>query len=436
MKESIYDFIGIGIGPYNLSLAALTEDMEDINALFFDQTPKMEWHPGMLIEGTDLQVPFMADLVTFADPTNRYSYMNYLKDQNRLYKFFFYQKLEIPRKEYNHYLQWATERISGLHFGKKVIDLIDHSDEENSHYEVVVQDRESGEEERYFSKHIVMATGAEPLVLGDMEGFPNEDVLHTSRYLYEKETLLKSDHITIVGSGQSAAEIFEDLLDEREDKDFHLTWLTRSKGIFQLEAAKLGQEFFSPDYVDYFHNLDFEKRKNTLETLDPLRNGIDFSALNRIYELLYHYSVGEQESKITIQPLTEVNGIEKTEKGYELQCKQWQKGDSFKYATEKVVLATGYKPNIPEWFNKRFADKIEWEEENLFAVERNYRLRFKEERDHHFYVVTNLEHSHGTAATNLGLAVQRNMEIINDLTGEQRFKLEGASIFQQFQMEE
>nr|WP_027964415.1 SidA/IucD/PvdA family monooxygenase [Halalkalibacillus halophilus] len=435
MNQEIYDFIGIGIGPYNLGLAALTENVEELDGIFFDQTPRMEWHPGMLIEGTDLQVPFMADLVTFADPTNKYSYLNYLRDHKRLYKFFFYQKLEIPRYEYNHYLQWASDHIKGLYFGKKVVDVRNESNQQESLYKVVVKDMETGEETFYYCRHVVMATGAKPMILDSMAGFPENDVLHTSRYVYEKENLLKSSHITVVGSGQSAAEVFYDLLEERENKEFKLTWFTRSEGIFQLEAAKIGQEFFGPDYVNYFHGLDFEKRKEALDTLEPLRNGIDYSTLNGIYELLYHYSSGERNPNITIQPLTEVNEITKDDSAYTLHCEQWQKEDKFEYKSDKVILATGYQPNIPEWFNERFAEEIHWEDDKRFEVSRNYRLHFKDQRENHFYVVTNLEHSHGTAATNLGLAVQRNMEIINDILGREAYNTTQKGIFQQFEMD-
>ncbi|WP_079709031.1 lysine N(6)-hydroxylase/L-ornithine N(5)-oxygenase family protein [Paraliobacillus ryukyuensis] len=423
-----YDVIGIGIGPFNLSLAALTEKMDDLACIFFDDTPQMEWHPGMLIEGTDLQVPFLADLVSFADPTNYYSYLNYLHIHKRLFPFYFFHKMEVPRKEYNHYLQWAANNISGLHFGKEVIDVMDKQD----HYQVFVHNKQTNTTEAYFAKHLVMATGTKPLVLDNMKGFPNEDVLHTSRYLHEKETLIKAKDITLVGSGQSAAEIFYDLLEEKKEKDFQLTWLTRSEGIFQLEAAKLGQEFFSPDYVDYFHELPLNKRKQTLDTLDPLRKGIDYQTLNGIYRLLYHFSIGKRSPEVTIQPLTEIKAIKHHKESYQLECHQWQADLSFTHHTDKVILATGYQPNIPSWFINRFKDSINWEDDKLYQVDRNYALSFKDNRKHHVYVATNLEHSHGTAATNLGLAVQRNMEIINDITNEERFDTSDSFIFQQF----
>ena len=89
-KNKTYDVIGIGLGPFNLGLAALMDDIDEFEALFFEQQKTFDWHPGMLIEGTDMQVPFIADLVTFANPKSRYTFLNYLHETGRLYKFFFF----------------------------------------------------------------------------------------------------------------------------------------------------------------------------------------------------------------------------------------------------------------------------------------------------------------------------------------------------------
>ena len=40
----------------------------------FEQESEFAWHPGMLIKGTDLQVSFLADLVTMANPRSRYTF--------------------------------------------------------------------------------------------------------------------------------------------------------------------------------------------------------------------------------------------------------------------------------------------------------------------------------------------------------------------------
>lgn len=34
MSEHTYDFVGIGLGPFNLGLAALTHDLPDVDGVF------------------------------------------------------------------------------------------------------------------------------------------------------------------------------------------------------------------------------------------------------------------------------------------------------------------------------------------------------------------------------------------------------------------
>ncbi|MCA1011875.1 lysine N(6)-hydroxylase/L-ornithine N(5)-oxygenase family protein [Halobacillus halophilus] len=436
MDEQIYDLIGIGIGPYNLGLAALADQTHDIDAIFFERTPEFIWHPGMLIEKMDLQVPFLADLATFADPKSPYTFMNYLYEHDRMFPFFFHRHFEVPRQEYNDYMQWVANQLDSLYFGHTVLDVIDKKDAEHPHYEVIVEEKATGERKYVKSKHVVLGTGNEPLVLDGMEDLPNEDVLHTSRYLFEKQNLLKAKHVTVVGSGQSAVEVFLDLLEEQERQDMKLTLLTRSGGLFSLDKAKFAQEAFTPSYVDYFHNLSFEQREQTLDTLKPLRNGIDPQTLTQLYTKLYHRTAGQRDSRVLIQPMTEVQGIEAVQDGYELSCKQWQEDVDYTYHSEKVVLALGYKPHIPSWFMNRYKNAIEWEGENVFKVTRDYQLVFNDNRDHHFFTLTNLVHSHGAGATNLGLSVHRNVHIINTIAGRTVYKNQRDTTFQQFSMKD
>ncbi|WP_181350814.1 lysine N(6)-hydroxylase/L-ornithine N(5)-oxygenase family protein [Thalassobacillus sp. CUG 92003] len=432
MKEDIHDLIGVGIGPFNLGLAALIDGTEDVEAIFFEQELEFDWHPGMMLEKMNLQVPFLADLVTFADPTSPYTYLNYLHHQNRLFPFFFHSEFKAPRQEYNDYLQWVAERLNGLYFGHEVVDLIDHDGEDHPYYEVVVKKRTTGETLSWFSRHVVIGTGSDPLLINGMERLPNEDVLHTSRYLFERENLLKAKHVTVVGSGQSAAEVFLDLLKEQERQDMHLSLLTRSGGLFQIDTAKFAQEFFTPDYVDYFYSLDYTQRKDTLDILDPLRKGIDPDTLKELYDTLYHKSVGHKETNVRIQPMIDVEDITARNGKYILTCHQWQEGKRFDYETDKVVLGTGYHPHIPQWLIDRFGDQVEWEGEGDLKVSRDYRLVFQDNRDHHVFMLTDLVHSHGAGATNLGLSVNRNVHIVNSIAGREVYENQRQNAFQQF----
>ncbi|TLS35755.1 lysine N(6)-hydroxylase/L-ornithine N(5)-oxygenase family protein [Pseudalkalibacillus caeni] len=434
--QKIYDLIGIGIGPFNLSLAALIEPIDEIEALFFDKSKEFDWHTGMLIEGSDLQVPFLADLVTLADPTSSFSFLNYLRFHNRLYQFYFFNRFDIPRKEYNEYAKWVAAQLESCRFGWQVIDVIEHQ-EENPHYEIVVYNEESRLKESYLARHIVLGTGGVPNIPEGFKGYPGKDVIHTSQFLDKVKEAKDSKAITVVGSGQSAAEVFYELLQEQDRHNYKLTWFTRSAGFLQLESAKLGQEVFSPDYVEYFHALPFEQRVEALPKLGQLRKGVDPETLKQIYNLLYHRSIGRKHMNVRIQPATEVKGIETAPEGnsYILKCRQWQEGRSFEYQTDKVFLATGYKPHVPEWIN-RYRDQMEWEDKKRYKITDDYRLVFKDDRPNQIFTVTNIEHSHGAGATNLGLSVHRNQQIINRVAGKEIYPLMEDTIFQTFSSKE
>lgn len=132
----VYDLIGIGLGPYHLGMAALIQEAEAFDALFLEKEDEFDWHPGMLIDGTDLQVAFLADLVTFANPKSRFSYLNYLHEHDRLYQFFSFKEFEMPREEYNHYAKWTASLLSNCLYSREVTAVYDKQN--NGHYEINV----------------------------------------------------------------------------------------------------------------------------------------------------------------------------------------------------------------------------------------------------------------------------------------------------------
>ncbi|MCI3227394.1 SidA/IucD/PvdA family monooxygenase, partial [Streptomyces sp. NP-1717] len=116
-----HDLVGIGVGPFNLSLAALADGIHGgLAAAFYEQRPAFHWHPGMLLDGATLQVPFLADLVTLVDPASPWSFLNYLRARERLYPFYFAERFHIQRAEYDAYCRWVSEQLPGLHFGHQV----------------------------------------------------------------------------------------------------------------------------------------------------------------------------------------------------------------------------------------------------------------------------------------------------------------------------
>lgn len=69
------DLLCVGIGPFGLGLACLADPITELDVAFLDRAQGFDWHPGLLFDDATLQVPFLADLVTMADPTSRFSYL-------------------------------------------------------------------------------------------------------------------------------------------------------------------------------------------------------------------------------------------------------------------------------------------------------------------------------------------------------------------------
>ena len=115
----IHDLVGIGIGPFNLGLACLADPL-DLDAVFLDSADAFRWHHGMMIEGSTIQVPFLADLVSMADPTSPFSFLNFLKQRGRLYPFYIRESFYPLRAEYDAYCRWAAERLDTLRWGRHV----------------------------------------------------------------------------------------------------------------------------------------------------------------------------------------------------------------------------------------------------------------------------------------------------------------------------
>lgn len=423
-NNKIYDIIGIGIGPFNLGLAALIEPVENVSALFLDQADGFDWHPGLMLDNATLQVPFMADLVTMADPKSKYSFLNFLKETDRLYKFYIREDFFILRKEYNVYCQWAADQLESCLFGKKVENII--FNEADQVFIIDVLDLKNNDVIQYTAKKIVLGTGTQPSLPAFMEGknFPN--VIHTSEYLDHKEQILNADSVSIIGSGQSAAEIFQDLLPETE-KGFFMSWFTRPDRFFPMEYSKLTLELTSPEYVDHFYHMPPSQRKAILAKQPPLYKGINFDLINDIFDTLYGMSVGNEPLHVALKPSCQLDSISPEGNSYALNFTHVQDNVTFTHISEYIILATGYKYKEPK-FLKGIENLIQRNEDGLFEVSRYYTV----DQAENIFVQNAELHTHGFVTPDLGMGAYRNALIINAVAGKEVYKVEKRIAFQEF----
>jgi lysine N6-hydroxylase len=400
------DVIGVGLGPFNLGLAALLEKT-GVDAAFFDDKPDFAWHPGLMLPGAEIQVPFLADLVTLADPTSPYTFLNYLHEQGRLYRFYFHERFHVLRAEYEAYCRWVAAKLTSCHFSHRV-DAIRPVDGGWAVWARGVEHR---------AKHVVLGVGCVPFVPECARG-----LAHSSSYLAQRDAALAARSVAVIGSGQSAAEIFADLIEHASGR---VDWFTRSSGFLPMEYSKLGLEHFSPEYTGYFHALP-EAKRDALRASQPLLyKGIDASTSERIYDLLYRRSVDGGEPDVRYTARCELRGVDGR---HRLHLHQLDQDVAFTHDAETVILATGYTPAplpVPQ-------DLLALDEAGRPEVELDYRLRLAD-GSHSTLFVQNAElHTHGVGTPDLGLGAHRSAVIANAICGREVYAVRERNVFQSF----
>ena len=401
-----HDVIGVGLGPFNLGLAALLAKT-DVDAVFFDDKPEFAWHPGLMLPGAEIQVPFLADLVTLADPTSPYSFLIYLHEQGRLYRFYFHERFHVLRQEYEAYCRWVAGQLESCRFSQRV-DAIRPADGGWAVWSRGVEHR---------AKSVVLGVGCVPWVPECATG-----LTHSSAYLAERERALGAGSVAVVGSGQSAAEIFADLLENARGR---VDWFTRSSGFLPMEYSKLGLEHFSPEYTAYFHALPEAKRDALRANQALLYKGIDAGTSERIYDLLYRRSVDGGETNVRYAARCELRGVEGR---HRLHLHQLDQDVAFTHDAEVVILATGYSPAplpVP-------ADLLELDASGRPVVELDYRLRLRDGSPSTLYVQNAELHTHGVGTPDLSLGAHRSAVIANAIAGREIYAVRERNVFQSF----
>ncbi|MFE6332571.1 lysine N(6)-hydroxylase/L-ornithine N(5)-oxygenase family protein [Streptomyces sp. NPDC057798] len=435
------DLVGIGIGPFNLSLAALAHPLTELDTVFYDQRPAFTWHPGLLIEGATIQVPFLADLVTLVDPASPWTFLNYLKSRHRLFPFYFAERFHIQRAEYDAYCRWVSQNLPALHFGHQV-DAVRFNPERDVFEVDFTQLDDEGEAEalgRTYTRNIVLGIGTEPYVpdpLKPLVEAPGVPVHHAADYLAHRAELLAADHVTVVGSGQSGAEIFLDLLRARPAGREALHWIGRSEAFAPMEYSKLGLEHFTPDYTRYFHALGEPVRDRLLTTQWQLHKGIDTGTLAAIHDELYRRTLdgGWPDTVLTPGVRVRTAGRIATTK-IELHLEHIEQNTRDRLTTDAVVLATGYRERPLDRILAGLDPYLRRDSRERPRVDEQFRLMLDPSvtgAGCHVYVQNAERHTHGVGTPDLGLAAWRSATVLNSLTGKEPYPLPARTAFTTF----
>jgi lysine N6-hydroxylase len=431
------DIAGVGIGPFNLGLAALLSKHPGVTGIFLDRKAEFRWHEGLLLPGTTLQVPFLADLVTMADPTHQLSYLNYLHQHDRLYQFYYYESFQVPRREYDHYCRWASQQLPACHFGEDICDVMYDASADRF---LIESQSVSGFKRHYYSRDLAIGVGTVPLLPQWAQVKSTAPVMHSAEFGKRQEQLSICQRVTVIGSGQSAAEcvlaLFNELTPERIAAGASIRWITRSPGFHPMEYSKLGQECFTPSYMEYFHSIPRERRRDIVAGQGLLYKGISFSTIADIYDLIYERSIGGADPGLTLLSNCEVETVEDINGTLRIAYRHRELDQTSTLEADAIVAATGYGHAWPQWFERFKGVVLETDEYGDSIVQEDFTARRCDAGTGRIFVQNAEIFQHGVGSPDLGIAAIRNATIANQLLGRPHYRLPKRSSFQRYGMHE
>jgi len=414
MSSQPLDLAGIGIGPFNLSIAALLDDHPSIKAQFFDSKPSFSWHSGMQLPGSRLQTSCLKDLVTGVDPRNRHSFLNYLVQNGRFYDFLSANMPAISRAEYADYLGWVAQNLTSLRFSCPVRSVRF----ENGCFELDV----TGHKTPVRSRNLCVGTGITPYIPPACSNLPEDRCFHSIEMMHRQPDLA-GERVTVVGGGQSGAEIVLGLLDGTWGEPAGITWISRRPNFEPLDETPFTNQYFTPGYVRAFQSLDESRRRELLRYQKLASDGISPDTLNTLYQRLYEYPLSHPGRPVP--ELLPGRSLYAASGGEPIRLLSRNQMDQRFEETQadRVILCTGFEHRLPECLEP-LGGRLKLDQAGRHCPDEHFALEWDGPADCRIYAVNQGRLSHGVAESQLSLMCWRSAVIINHLIGWDRYPVD------------
>jgi lysine N6-hydroxylase len=412
--EHALDVAGIGIGPANLSVAALLARWREVRARFYDRRPEFQWHAGLMFPDAVLQVSYLKDLVTLADPTSPYTFLAFLFATKRLYRFINAAFPRVRRREFNRYLQWVCSQLPSLEFGKGVDEVTFDG------YFVL---HLGGERAR--ARNLILGTGAVPYLPECVVPHRCKSVFHASDFLLSGIEP-KGQRIAVVGGGQTGAEVLMDLLGRSDRLPRELFWVSRRANFLPLDESPFANEWFTPAYSDFFYGLPAEVRARLLEEQKLASDGISPGLLESLYRRLYELEFIEASPcRLRLCPGRVLTAMHREAGGWLLEVDERYTGGHDSLRVDQVILSTGYTYGVPP-FLAPLAGRIALDDDK-YRIAGDFSIAWDGPPDRRIFVQNAARFRRGIADPNLSLLAWRSAKIVNSLLGRRVYDVEEES---------
>ncbi|KAJ5178907.1 L-ornithine N(5)-monooxygenase [Penicillium capsulatum] len=450
--DEMHDLLCVGFGPASLAIGIALHDAMDpaLNrntpgssfrpkVCFLERQKQFAWHSGMLVPGSRMQISFIKDLATLRDPRSSFTFLNYLHHKNRLIHFTNLGTFLPARMEFEDYMRWCAQHFENVvSYGQEVVDVVPGptTDGVVDYFTVRSRNTETGEISARRARKVVVALGGKAKM---PSGFPQDPrIMHSSKYCTALPALLKNEseayNIAVLGSGQSAAEIFHDL--QRRYPKSRTTLILRDTALRPSDDSPFVNEIFNPERVDNFFQQSPEERHKRIATEKATNYSVvRLELIEEIYNTMYLQRVqnpDETQWQHRILPERAIGRIEHHHPAKRMRVHVKAAPDAS--TTDKEVLevdalmvATGYLRDAHEQLLEpvrglRPADQAGWN------PGRDYRVSLdgaKVSPHAGIWLQGCNEKTHGLSDSLLSILAVRGGEIVNSVFAEE---LSGASV--------
>ncbi|MEV6019593.1 MULTISPECIES: SidA/IucD/PvdA family monooxygenase [unclassified Streptomyces] len=421
-SAEVYDVVGIGFGPSNLSLAIALEEHgastpgHPVTAHFFERQPSFGWHRNMLLPSTTMQISFLKDLATYRNPLSRYSFVSYLHASNRLVQFVNNQDFFPTRQEFHQYLEWAAadlgDRVSygtevtsirpAAEAGAPVSDLL----------EIEVRGAD-GTARVVRARNVVVSTGLVPRLPDGVTS--DERVWHSSEFLTRFRAQDPKDlrNVVVVGAGQSAAEITRFFHDELPHAQ--VSAVVPSYGYAIADDTPFANQVFDPGAVDD-HYFGTEQARDAFWRYHRNTNYsvVDSDVIRDLYRRSYDERVRGTQ-RLHFRNLTRVTDVKRAGTETRVSLRSLLDDRTEELAVDALVFATGYDGLDPARLLGDFDRHFLRDAEGRHQVERDYRLVSASGLAGGVYLQGGTEHTHGLSSALLSNIAVRSGEIADSI---------------------
>lgn len=422
-QETVHDVLGIGFGPSNLALAiaieehnAATTPGNRLRAAFLEKQQSFGWHRGMLIDDATMQVSFLKDLVTMRNPTSEYSFLCYLKAQDRLVDFLNQKTLFPLRIEFHDYFEWIARKLPHLaHYGHEVVSVepVLEGDEVKWFDVISRTGGPDGGEVTHRARNVVLATGLTPRVPvgAEISGrvWHNRDLLPGVSGWQGRQP----ERVVVLGAGQSAAEAVAYL--HREFPEAEVCAVFAKYGYTPADDSPFANRVFDPEGVDVYFQSPSEVKRSLMDYHRSTNySAVDMELIESLYRTRYRERVQGRE-RLRFVNISRIREVTEEDERLSISVEYLPTGERTVLEADLLVYATGYRPADPSTLLGRAEKLCLRDEENEIRVGRDHRVTVAPKVTAGIYVQGSTEHTHGITSTLLSHTAVRAGEILASL---------------------